>query len=97
MTNGAFITFEGIDGAGKSSHIDALAQAGRALQQPRVAALGQQRLALRGDPGGDRTHGVCASQPRAATTARSCAATCSRGCDESMRAKRCGAPAARSA
>ncbi|MBV2163403.1 MAG: dTMP kinase, partial [Comamonas sp.] len=43
MTNGAFITFEGIDGAGKSSHIDALAQALRAAGHT---------VALTREPGG---------------------------------------------
>ena len=43
MTNGAFITFEGIDGAGKSSHIETLAQA--------LRAAGRQ-VTLTREPGG---------------------------------------------
>lgn len=44
--NGVFISFEGIDGAGKSSHIQALAQAWEAKLKP-----GQQ-LVLTREPGG---------------------------------------------
>ncbi|MGZ5182565.1 MAG: dTMP kinase [Ramlibacter sp.] len=36
MSQGLFVTFEGIDGAGKSSHVDALAQAFRASGRPVV-------------------------------------------------------------
>ena len=50
MTPGLFITFEGIDGAGKSSHIEALAaalrSAGRSVtvtREPGGTPLGEDR------------------------------------------------------
>ena len=89
-----------------------LAQAGRPLQQPGVAALGQQARALPGDPGGvglgrlwqGLAHAapacpptMMASQPRRTMTCVICCQTACRLALESMRAKRWGAAAARAA
>ena len=53
MTSGLFISFEGIDGAGKSTHVDALADAFRAAgrtvvrtREPGGTPLGEQLRAL---------------------------------------------------
>ena len=82
-----------------------LTHARRPLQQPGVAALRQQGVALRGNPRGHAV--VCfgvaheftsaVNHPRAATAAITCRATALRSTDESMRAKRLGSAAARSA
>lgn len=85
-----------------------LPQARRPLQQPRMAALGQQAGALCGDPGRQRHGGfahcgppcvatMMASQPLRTNTLVSCCHTRWRSCAASRRAKRWGAAAARSA
>ena len=48
--SGIFISFEGIDGAGKSSHIEALADAFRAQAQGKAG--GQSSVVLTREPGG---------------------------------------------
>src|SRR5512133_274563 len=66
-----------------------LAEPGRANQQPGVAVLRQQRLALRGNPG--RHIGEAhASQPLACTACNTSCQTASRVWWASMRAKRWG-------
>ena len=71
-----------------------LAQARRPLQQPGVAALGQQRLQLARDPGGwGRAH----TYPLVCTTACTACATAARGWSASMRAKRGASACARRA
>jgi dTMP kinase len=61
--SGLFISFEGIDGAGKSTHIDALAQAFRA--QGRVVTLSREPG---GTPLAEKLRGLVLNEPMDAMT-----------------------------
>jgi dTMP kinase len=62
MARGKFITFEGIDGAGKTTHLDWF----RALLEARVAPLGRSVVMTR-EPGGtalgETLRGILLNQP----------------------------------